>query len=471
MRTAARRLLPMFIVAVFTSVLLYAQEDLTRKQHLSESIVAAREGLTQRWYSAKVRQQLIDELAARPVAELEALAADPRRDIGPRVLGDTSQHLVFTPVVPCRIVDTRVVGGAMNPGETRDFKVTGAAHQAQGGSVLGCGVASGPTSAVLNIVAVDASGGGHLRAWAYSTPPVGPPLAAVLTFAPGINISNGIPVPICDPTTTLCSFDFRIYAAGSSVHLVIDVVGFFSGRAVSDADVAPGAGIAESKLALNFPTHSNANDPTPNEKAALLGTSGVPSGANPFVTHSDPRNTNARFPLVHGDSAHDATVASLSGGLVPTAELGTGTANSSTFLRGDRSYQVVGQLLTQLQGNVVAPNGITGYFNIISNYTPPVNARAFSWVRCSYDGSAAGQVIYMRAAIRTPTGGTSQTGNSYYLYTHTAAPNASVMNVNFDFFDLTAGQSYDFGVDFFLTTPTGGVNTDYCTATVMIMQR
>src|ERR1700720_4336657 len=68
-----------------------------------------------------------------------------------------------------------------------------------------------------------------------------------------------------------------------------------------------------------------------------------------------------------------------------------------------------GQLITQLQGNLgSAPNGATGYLNIISNYVPPVDARAFSWVRCAYDGSAAGQNLWMRAAIRTPSGtGTS----------------------------------------------------------------
>lgn len=44
-------------------------------------------------------------------------------------------------------------------------------------------------------------------------------------------------------------------------------------------------------------------------------------------------------PLVHGDLLHDATVASLDGGgRVPTAELGSGVASASTFLRGDQSW-------------------------------------------------------------------------------------------------------------------------------------
>src|SRR5262245_23395062 len=52
---------------------------------------------------------------------------------------------------------------------------------------------------------------------------------------------------------------------------------------IVNADVNVAAAIAESKLALNFPTHSSANDPTDDEKDALVGTEGYPSAHNPFV--------------------------------------------------------------------------------------------------------------------------------------------------------------------------------------------
>ena len=58
---------------------------------------------------------------------------------------------------------------------------------------------------------------------------------------------------------------------------------------VSNADVAVGAAIVESKLSLNWATHSNANDPAADEKAALAGTSGTPSAANKYVTDADAR--------------------------------------------------------------------------------------------------------------------------------------------------------------------------------------
>jgi hypothetical protein len=80
---------------------------------------------------------------------------------------------------------------------------------------------------------------------------------------------------------------------------------------ISDVNISDVAGIRESKLALNYPTHSNANDPTPGEKAALAGTSGTPSATNRFVTDQDPRMSNARTPVPHGllSSSHSDTAA------------------------------------------------------------------------------------------------------------------------------------------------------------------
>ena len=73
-------------------------------------------------------------------------------------------------------------------------------------------------------------------------------------------------------------------------------------KLVENADVAAAAAIAESKLALNNPTHSAANDPTADQKAALPGTSGTPSITNKYVTDQDARNANARTPTSHAST-------------------------------------------------------------------------------------------------------------------------------------------------------------------------
>lgn len=78
---------------------------------------------------------------------------------------------------------------------------------------------------------------------------------------------------------------------------------------ISNVNIADVAAVAESKLALNYPTHSNANDPAADEKAALAGTSGTPSTTNRYVTNQDPRMTDARTPAPHGllSGSHSGT--------------------------------------------------------------------------------------------------------------------------------------------------------------------
>lgn len=81
---------------------------------------------------------------------------------------------------------------------------------------------------------------------------------------------------------------------------------------VVNADVSASAAIVESKLSLNFATHSNANDPSADQKAALAGTSGTPSAANKYVTDGDSRMTNARTPTAHTHPLSDLTQSSAS---------------------------------------------------------------------------------------------------------------------------------------------------------------
>ncbi len=80
---------------------------------------------------------------------------------------------------------------------------------------------------------------------------------------------------------------------------------------IVDANVSATAGIEEYKLALNYPTHSNINDPTSGQKAALAGTAGSPSATNLYVTGLDSRLADSRNPLAHNllSSAHGDTSA------------------------------------------------------------------------------------------------------------------------------------------------------------------
>jgi hypothetical protein len=144
-------------------------------------------------------------------------------------LGDGQSDLVYTPLTPCRIIDTRIAGGPIAAGGTRDFQVTGNNLAAQGGSATGCGVPIfNATAAVINFVAVDAQGAGDLRITPFGTPM---PLAAILNYAkiPGVanfNLANGLPVAICAAGFS-CTFDFTLQADASATDIVADVQGYF----------------------------------------------------------------------------------------------------------------------------------------------------------------------------------------------------------------------------------------------------
>jgi hypothetical protein len=214
--------------------------DGARRQELTDSILAARQAASHRRFSAGLRGRLGAMLWSVPSTALEAFADAGGlgnietlvREAGsPRVLGDSAADLVFTPVRPCRIINTTVAGGILNPGTPRSFLVNGSAagtFEAQGGTPGGCGIPDAATSVAMNFVAVGPAGPGNLRAYPYSTSPT-LPNASVINYSnlSGLNIANGLAQPVCNPATTTCTFDLIVRADVAASHLVVDVVGYY----------------------------------------------------------------------------------------------------------------------------------------------------------------------------------------------------------------------------------------------------
>src|SRR5262249_26372593 len=179
--------------------------------------------------------------AAKTPAELSAAVLN-RVDMDPQAgLGDSRTHLVFFPVTPCRILDTRVAGGPLAPGGPRDFDSPGP-FTAQGGSRGHCGLPTATDVAALAItlVAVDPQGAGNLRAW----PKGGSvPLAVAVNYGlpgQGLSLANTTIVPLFqdlfDP------LEFSLQANGSAVHVVGDVVGYFDAGNASSVVEGTNAG-------------------------------------------------------------------------------------------------------------------------------------------------------------------------------------------------------------------------------------
>jgi hypothetical protein len=143
-------------------------------------------------------------------------------------LGDVAADLVYTPVPPCRVVDTRVSGGIIPGNSARTFDLDGSNLTAQGGSGSGCAVPFGAArAAALTITVTGSQAGGYFTAWALGTQP----LSAAITYAAGETTSNTTIVPD-EPGA---GNDFSLYTF-STAHAVIDVVGYFAAPVATPLD-------------------------------------------------------------------------------------------------------------------------------------------------------------------------------------------------------------------------------------------
>lgn len=211
-----------------------SSENAAEKEALAESIVARQEAAGKQLDRA-FRAHVTSDLASRPLEELLAIQKGAGLVPGPQVLGGSSAaDLVYTPVAPCRIIDTRVVGGPIAAGAQRSFYAAVNNYSTQGGSATTCGIPFGPaTAVVVNVVAVNPAAAGDLRAFAFGGTL---PTASIINYAKVndvtsgglLNIANAFTLKICDPAVVTCpTSDFTIQADTSATQVVMDVLGFY----------------------------------------------------------------------------------------------------------------------------------------------------------------------------------------------------------------------------------------------------
>lgn len=137
------------------------------------------------------------------------------------------EDLVFTPVDPCRIVDTRIPGpvsGVFSPGEQREFYVYGTTEiSGQGGNPAGCAAPQGEPSAVhINVTAIPQSGQGNFAVFPAN---VGPPNASLVNYKAGVqNIANAATIKTYIQAGTE---EIEVKNNFGFAHLVIDVLGYY----------------------------------------------------------------------------------------------------------------------------------------------------------------------------------------------------------------------------------------------------
>ena len=135
-----------------------------------------------------------------------------------------NQDLVYTPLQPCRIVDTRnTAAGQIAANSTRSFvAVSASSFTGQGGSATNCGTLGlNATAVAINLTVVNPATQGYATIYPFGT---AQPLASNINYMPGDIVANGVIAQIPNP---LSSFDFTIYSNGTS-HYVADIIGYFA---------------------------------------------------------------------------------------------------------------------------------------------------------------------------------------------------------------------------------------------------
>ena len=139
-----------------------------------------------------------------------------------KALGDANDDLVYTPINPCRIVDTRLgAGGFLGNDTERDWKVSrpGGNFTDQGGSSSDCAIPASPAAVLANFAVTGSSQPGVLFAWAFNQPA---PTASTLNYAGGETIANAVIVPLAQGLTE----DLSVFVS-TGTDVVVDVVGYF----------------------------------------------------------------------------------------------------------------------------------------------------------------------------------------------------------------------------------------------------
>ena len=140
-------------------------------------------------------------------------------------------------------------------------------------------------------------------------------------------------------------------------------------------------------------------------------------------------DVNASAAIANSKMATDTTNATnLASGTVPTARLGSGSASSSTFLRGDQTYAAVdtsGITANQddiaLLGFKVAANGSLARYNLVDQSIDAFEDASGVDASASTGESRNSSNYYSGLAPVTATGGTITTDGDYTIHSFTSS--------------------------------------------------
>jgi hypothetical protein len=137
-------------------------------------------------------------------------------------LRPAKSEAVFVSLTPCRILDTRVHGGAMAVNATRTFNVGGTSgFVPQGGKSGGCGIPTSATAIAATIGSVGQTHPGYLTAWPSN---LARPLASNLNYGVGQPIATGGTISVQPGVGA----SLKIFNFGGPTQTWVDVTGYYA---------------------------------------------------------------------------------------------------------------------------------------------------------------------------------------------------------------------------------------------------
>lgn len=145
-----------------------------------------------------------------------------------KALGSLTEDLVFTPITPCRIVDTRVAVGPILANSTRNLIASNPAgtFAGQGGSNTNCGIPADPAALALSVTTLNNTSTGYLRVYpSDGTSAQGSPVPIPVL---NTTVTNDIIVPGCQA----CASDLKVFSTANT-HYAAFVTGYFMAPAAT----------------------------------------------------------------------------------------------------------------------------------------------------------------------------------------------------------------------------------------------